>query len=84
VSQGGKLLASTQLGDEELLAESIAFTHRLATLTARALGFKRCNAMYLRSATTAIIVSEREPALVSGVSGKVDSLNETLTRVGLE
>jgi hypothetical protein len=84
LSESGRLLNSTNGADDELLAETVGFTHRLATLTARALGFSGCPAMYLRSATTAIIVSEREPALVSGVSGKVDSLNEVLTRVGLE
>jgi hypothetical protein len=84
LSESGRLLNSTNGADEELLAETVGFTHRLATLTARALGFSGCPAMYLRSATTAIIVSEREPALVSGVSGKVDSLGGALTRVGLE
>jgi hypothetical protein len=84
LSESGRLLNSTNSADDELLAETVAFTHRLATLTARALGFSGCPAMYLRSATTAIIVSEREPALVSGVSGKVDSLGEALTQVGLE
>jgi hypothetical protein len=84
LSESGRLLNSTNGPDDELLAETVGFTHRLATLTARALGFSGCPAMYLRSNTSAIIVSEREPALVSGVSGKVESLNETLTAVGLE
>ncbi|MET0412113.1 MAG: hypothetical protein ABW217_12500 [Polyangiaceae bacterium] len=84
LSESGRLLNCSNGTDDELLAETVAFTHRLATLTARALGFSGCPAMYLRSATTAIIVSEREPALVSGVSGKVDSLSVALTRVGLE
>jgi hypothetical protein len=84
LSEQGKLLNGTHSGEEELLAETVGFTHRLATLTARALGFAGCHAMYLRSATSAIIVREREPALVGGISGKVESLSDALAEVGLE
>jgi hypothetical protein len=84
LSESGRLLNSTHGSDDELLAETVGFTHRLATLTARALGFAGCHAMYLRSATAAIIVREREPALVGGVSGKVESLSHALAEVGLE
>jgi hypothetical protein len=84
LSEKGKLLNSTHGADDELLAETVGFTHRLATLTARALGFAGCHSMYLRSATAAIIVSEREPMLVAGVAGKLESLSEDLRQVGLE
>jgi hypothetical protein len=84
LSEKGRLLNSTRGPDDELLAETVGFTHRLATLTARALGFTGCRSMYLRSATAAIIVSERDPALVSGIAGKLESLTDALTEVGLE
>lgn len=73
-----------QSGPDEALPETAGFMHRVSTLVAQGLGFRRCRALCLRGPESAISVARAGATKVVGVSGPVLDMTNVLRRMDLE
>ncbi len=82
VTTGGDLVR--QSGPDEALPETAGFIHRVATLIAQDLGFRRCRALCLRGPETALSVAQAGATKVVAVTGPVSDMGNVLRRMDLE
>jgi hypothetical protein len=73
-----------QSGPDETLPETAEFMHRVSTLVAQGLGFRRCRALCLRGSETALSVAQAGANKVVGVSGPLGDMTNVLRRMDLE
>lgn len=82
ITSDGELLR--QSGPDEALPETAEFVHRVSTLIAQSLGFKRCRAFCLRGRSAALSVSEAGHGKVVSVTGPLRQMTNVLRRMELE
>lgn len=73
-----------QSGPDETLPETAAFLHRVSTLVAQGLGFRRCRALCVRGTESALSVAQAGANKVVGVSGPLRDMTNVLRRMDLE
>ena len=73
-----------QSGPDETLPETAGFMHRVSTLVAQGLGFRRCRALCLRGPESALSVAQAGASKVVGVSGPLRDMTNVLRRMDLE
>ena len=82
ITSEGALLR--QSGPDEDLPETAEFVHRVSTLIAQSLGFRRCRALCLRGPNAALSVSETGHGKVMSVMGPLRQMANVLRRMDLE
>lgn len=82
LSKNGDLIR--QNGPDAWLPEAGDFVQRMSRLLAQGLGFERCRAVCLKSASSVLTVTEAGDTKVVVVNGPVRSMTNVLRRAGIE